>query len=105
MIENIDIIEKLKDKISTLQEYFKESENLNQESANKTLVQLTDILKDLINFLDSAEVVIMLGEEQVFDCPACEEEIPLNPADFMEKEWIRLRCDKCGEMMFISHQI
>ncbi|MBT9164396.1 MAG: hypothetical protein DDT23_00391 [candidate division WS2 bacterium] len=98
MIEKIDKIEKMKEKISTLQE------NLSQDSVNKTLVQLTDILKDLISFLDSMEVVVLLGEEHMFDCPICEEEIPLDPTAFMEKEWIRLRCDKCGEMIFISHQ-
>lgn len=104
MIEKIDKIEKMKDKISYLQGYLSSSENLNQDRVNKTLVQLTDILKDLISFLDSVEVVVMLDEEYMFDCPVCEEQMPLDPTAFLEKEWIRLRCDKCGEMIFVSHQ-
>ncbi len=39
------MIEKMKDKISTLREYLKVPENLNQDLINKTLVPLT-ILKD-----------------------------------------------------------
>ncbi|MBT9129792.1 MAG: hypothetical protein DDT41_00051 [candidate division WS2 bacterium] len=58
----------------------------------------------MISFLDSAKLVTMLGEEQLFDCPVCKEQIPLDLTAFMEKEWIRLGCKKCGEMIFISHQ-
>lgn len=96
--------ESIKEKICYLKKNLSEINEANSEQINKIFTEIIGILEYINTLIESYETVITLEEDSVFICPVCEEQSYIDEQAFIEKEWIRLRCESCGEMIFVSQK-
>ncbi len=98
------MIDDAKERLAYLKGLLAGSGTFTEEKLGKAFSTIVEVIEDLVNILDEIDIGDMLeeGDESVFKCPSCGDFIEVDPTKFRGREWIRLGCEKCGEMVLIT---